>query len=300
MIFTVPICAVVAVPDACSSVAETYVVVSDWPPNVTAELGTKPLPVSVSPKLPAAIVVGATAFKTGTGFCRVTALVAFCVASLASVAVTETVFGVGKLAGAVYIPFASTVPTVAFPPATEFTDQFTLVFVEPLTVAAKASVDPARTVAVAGATVTLALPLSGDVGVVPLPCGAPIPAQPLRQNTRSIAGALQFRFTSVPPLDLDDHTSPQDGSDQNAVAHTCVSTSVGIGRYCLGKARLENASGCGYWPRDQNEVSWLFVSGLRDRKRAELVKTAIFTHPTPSQCQLLVRHIKFALRFWVG
>ena len=99
-------------------------------------------------------------------------------------------------------------PTAAFPPATEFTDQFTLVFVVPLTVAANAPVEPARIVAVAGVTVTLALPLSGDVGVVPLPCGEPRPAQPLSHKTRSTAGALQFRFTSVPPLDLDDDTPP--------------------------------------------------------------------------------------------
>jgi hypothetical protein len=72
---------------------------------------------------------------------------------------------------------------------------------------------------------------------VPLPCGAPIPAQPLSQNTRNIAGALQFRFTSVPPLDLDDDTSPQAGSNESAVARTCCSTSIRIGRYCLGKAR---------------------------------------------------------------
>jgi hypothetical protein len=148
----------------------------------------------------------------------VTVLLAFCVASLASVALIVTVFGVGNALGAVYIPLESIVPTVELPPATEFTDQFTLIFVVPLTVAAKAPVDPARMVAVAGVTVTLALPLSGEVGVVPPPCGEPRPAQPLRHNMRSTAGALQFRFTSVPPLDIDDDTSPQGGSNENAVA----------------------------------------------------------------------------------
>jgi hypothetical protein len=45
------------------------------------------------------------------------------------VAVTVIVFGVGRMAGAVYIPFASIVPTVALPPTIEFTDQVTPLFV---------------------------------------------------------------------------------------------------------------------------------------------------------------------------
>jgi hypothetical protein len=51
------------------------------------------------------------------------------------VAVIVTVLGVGKVAGAVYIPFTSIVPTVALPPAIEFTDQVTLLLVEPSLVA---------------------------------------------------------------------------------------------------------------------------------------------------------------------
>jgi hypothetical protein len=132
------------------------------------------------------------------------------------VAVTVTVFGVGKLAGAVYIPFASIVPTVAFPPAVEFTDHVTLLLVLalllalPLTVAAKASFAPARIVAVAGVTVTLfALPLSGGSVEPSLPRFVPSPEQPLSNNIRSTACVLQNRFTDMSPPDLGDNSSPQ-------------------------------------------------------------------------------------------
>jgi hypothetical protein len=160
----------------------------------------------------------------------------------------------------VYIPFASIVPTVAFPPAIEFTDHVTVLlaglslevsllvgrwrlasllvvrpFVAPLlvvplllapllvavllvallpnalvvdallavalfTVAANASCDPARTVAVAGVTVTLALLLpSGGRGEPSLPVFVPRPEQPLSHNMRSTACAPQIRFTDMPP-----------------------------------------------------------------------------------------------------
>ena len=62
-------------------------------------------------------------------------LVPVCVASAVLVAVIVTVLGVGKVAGAVYIPFTSIVPTVALPPTIEFTDQVTLLLVEPSLVA---------------------------------------------------------------------------------------------------------------------------------------------------------------------
>jgi hypothetical protein len=126
----------------------------------------------------------------------------FFVASSVLVAVTVMVFGVGKLAGAVYIPFASIVPTVEFPPATEFTDHVTLLFAIPLTVAAKASFDPARIVGVAGVTVTPVLPPSGVSGEPSLPGFVPRPEQPVRHNIRSTACALQIRFTEVPPIGL--------------------------------------------------------------------------------------------------
>ena len=71
----------------------------------------------------------------GVGLSSVTALVLLEVVSAALVALTLTVFGLGRLAGALYFPFASIVPTVADPPFVPFTDQVTFVFDEPLTVA---------------------------------------------------------------------------------------------------------------------------------------------------------------------
>jgi hypothetical protein len=194
----VPICDASAIPDICNSADETYVVVTIVPPNDTVEFFTKPLPVSVKPKAPVDIEAGATAFKTGIGFCSVTVLLLAFVASAALVAVIVIVFGVGKLIGAAYIPFASIVPVDASPPATEFTDQFTTLLVVPLTVAAKASVEPARIVAVAGVTVTLTLPSSGFVGDgLELDVFEPRPEQPPNINNRIAASALQMRFTDM-------------------------------------------------------------------------------------------------------
>jgi hypothetical protein len=114
--------------------------------------------------------------------------------------VIVTVFGVGTLAGAVYSPFASIVPVVALPPATEFTDQVTLLLVLPLTAAANDSFDPARMVAVAGVTVTELLLPSGEVEEPPPPVFVPRPEQPLSSNTRIPACALQIRFKDMIPL----------------------------------------------------------------------------------------------------
>src|ERR1700722_17120599 len=199
MMLIVPIWAVVAVPLACNSVAETYVVVSVCPPNDTVEFFTNPLPASVNENVPAVIEEGATEVRTGIGFWRVTALVPCCVVSAVLVAVIVTVLGVGRAVGAVCSPFASIVPVVALPPATELTDQVTLLFVLPLTAAANDSLDPARMVAVAGVTVTELLPPSGEVEEPP-PLFVPRPEQPLSSNTRIPACALQIRFKDMIPL----------------------------------------------------------------------------------------------------
>ncbi len=53
----------------------------------------------------------------------------------ADTAVTVTVAGEGIIAGAVYIPEVEIVPTVVLPPATPFTCQLTVIFVELATVA---------------------------------------------------------------------------------------------------------------------------------------------------------------------
>jgi len=146
---------------------------------------------------------GETEVRSGIGFCSETELVAFFVVSAALVAVIVTVVGVGRFAGAVYMPFASIVPVVAFPPPTEFTDHVTLLFVLPVTAAAKLAFAPARTAAVAGVTVTLMLVVlsGGKVGEAPLPLVfVPTPAQPLSNKTRIPACALQILFTDMAPL----------------------------------------------------------------------------------------------------
>jgi len=56
----------------------------------------------------------------------VTAALSDFVASAWLVAVTVTVAGDGRSAGAVYTPLAVIVPTVALPPATPFTLQLTV------------------------------------------------------------------------------------------------------------------------------------------------------------------------------
>jgi hypothetical protein len=252
----------------------------------------------------------------------VTALVPVCVVSAALVAVTVIVFGDGRLAGAVYIPFASIVPIVAFPPTTEFTAQVTLpgvvppdalllealrglpsaLIVRPLIVvvvvvpvfvvsplfvpldalvpvvlmvvelpdgllvdavfivAEKASWAPARTVALVGATVTLEMaPLSGVLGELSLLVFEPRPEQPLSRKIRSIACVFKRRFTYVPPS----------GSRLTTLRHANAACKMlflvvlllvllGVGRCCLGVARVENACVSGYWPRGQNEFNGLW------------------------------------------
>jgi hypothetical protein len=129
----------------------------------------------------------------------VTALLPVFVASSELVAVIVIVFGVGRLAGAVYIPFASIVPVLALPPAIEFTDQFTVALGLLLTTAANDSFEPARIATAVGVTVTPLLAPSGNEGEPSLPRRVPSPEQPLNNNNR-IAGALQIRFTDMTPI----------------------------------------------------------------------------------------------------
>ena len=75
--------------------------------------------------------------SVGVGFQRVTAAEADLVVFAALVAVTLTVLGEGRVGGAVYLPVESMVPRAELPPAVEFTDQVTPVFVEPETAAEK-------------------------------------------------------------------------------------------------------------------------------------------------------------------
>lgn len=66
-----------------------------------------------------------------------------------------TVAGEGTVIGAVYAPAAEIIPTMALPPATPLTLQFTIVLEEPATVAVNAWVMATCTLAVAGVTDTV-------------------------------------------------------------------------------------------------------------------------------------------------
>jgi hypothetical protein len=102
-------------------------------------------------------------------------------ASAALVARTETDAGAGRLAGAVYTPFASIIPSVAFPPGIPFTLQVTAVFTVPLTVTVNVCGSPSGTDAVAGAIATVMVEEGG--------CGGPTsPLQPRNDATKSNAG----------------------------------------------------------------------------------------------------------------
>ena len=90
--------------------------------------------------------------RTGVGFHSVTALVAFLLESATLIAFTVMELEEGKLAGAVYLPVASMVPSVEEPPGVSLTDQVTEVLVAPVTVAVNVRKAPARMLAVVGAT----------------------------------------------------------------------------------------------------------------------------------------------------
>ncbi len=143
---------------------------------------------------------GLTDVSTGTGFCSVTALLPVFVASAALVAVTVTVFGVGRLAGAVYNPVALIVPVAALPPTAAFTDHVTVAFEFPVTAAANDCVAPARSVAVAGVTLTL-VPSGGVVGDEPPPTVLLVnPEHPVTSSVKIPSGAIQIRFTVLSPI----------------------------------------------------------------------------------------------------
>jgi hypothetical protein len=76
------------------------------------------------------------------------------VESACDTAVTVTVLGFGRFAGAVYSPLEEIVPTVEFPPMILFTSQVTAVFDVPVTVAVNCCVPPTTTVADEGETLT--------------------------------------------------------------------------------------------------------------------------------------------------
>ena len=89
-----------AAPVAVNLAAETKVVVSVAPPNVTCAPFTNSLPLIVKVKLPTANVCGLTLLSTGAGFQSVRVLVAVAVESAALTALIAAVPGFGMFAGA--------------------------------------------------------------------------------------------------------------------------------------------------------------------------------------------------------
>lgn len=167
-----------SVPLAISCIADVNVVVSAVPANSTFAPFTKLLPLMVSEKLPAVIVVGWMLASIGVGFQSVTALCPAALESAALTACTVTVFGLGNVAGAVKTPIVLIVPVVDTPPVTPFTCQVTAAFEVPVTAAANVSDAPARTVAELGETPTdTAGGGGGGAPGLPLPVPAVVPAQ---------------------------------------------------------------------------------------------------------------------------
>jgi hypothetical protein len=141
---------------AVSCVELPKVVARGVVPSCTLDWGVKLVPVSVSTvsPLPASTAVGEIELRLGAGFTTVTAAEAVWLGSTTLAAFTVTVLGEGGMAGAVYRPLASIVPSVALPPATSFTDQVTPWFVLPVTVAVNGCVCVTWSVCVEGLTVT--------------------------------------------------------------------------------------------------------------------------------------------------
>jgi hypothetical protein len=85
-------------------------------------------------KLPAFTSDGLTLLKIGVELSSVIAALAFAAVLTVLTAETVTLFGVGKVWGAMYIPPELMIPSAEFPPLTPFTDQITVELVVPLTV----------------------------------------------------------------------------------------------------------------------------------------------------------------------
>src|SRR5580692_10812705 len=144
-----------ASPLAVSCVEETKVVARGEPARSTCAPLTNPLPWAVIVNAPDETDVGAMLASTGTGFQIVAALLPVAAELAELTALIVTVLELGTAAGAVYIPEELIVPVAELPPCTPFTCQVTAVFDDPVTVALKDCVAPARTLALAGEILTV-------------------------------------------------------------------------------------------------------------------------------------------------
>lgn len=97
-------------------------------------------------------LAGLMPVRTGVGFRIETLLEPLMEASATLVARTVTELGFGRVAGAVYLPFESMMPSAAEPLVAPLTDHWTAAFVVPDTAAEKERESPARMFAVEGET----------------------------------------------------------------------------------------------------------------------------------------------------
>jgi hypothetical protein len=185
----------VSLPVAVSCVEETKLVASGAPARRTCAPLTNPAPFTVIAKAPAGTDVGAMPATTGTGFCKVTALLPVALASAELTARTLTLFETGIVGGAEYIPDELIVPVATLPPVTPFTCQLTAEFVDPATVARNDCVAPALTLALCGETETVMLAPEG--GVLEFPPEFELEAFPLLVAPVQPASADAARTSAI-------------------------------------------------------------------------------------------------------
>ena len=163
--------------------ALTKLVLRGTPDKFTCAPLTKLRPVTVRVKFPVLTSDGLRLLKIGVEFNNVMAALAFAAVLTELTAETVTLLGVGKVCGAMYSPEELIVPSVEFPPATPFTDQFTVEILVPLTVTLNCCAPRARTLALPGVTLscTVLLVLSA-VPVPPLAAQATIQTAAIRAN----------------------------------------------------------------------------------------------------------------------
>ena len=148
----------------------------------------------VSAKAPIGVVCGAILLRTGIGFSNVTVMLAEIFESAALTALTVAVFGLGRLAGDVYIPAELIVPVTALPPLAPFTNQFTRIFAEPVTDALNCCEAPNRTLAEVGEIDTVILE-GGELGPPDLEEFAVRPPQPNWTEVQARSNAKVRRST---------------------------------------------------------------------------------------------------------
>ena len=142
------------------------------------------------------MLIGVTLVNCGTGLFSVALAFPSLLVFEVSTALMVMELGAGGNSGAVYIPLASMVPSVAFPPATPLIDQFT------------AGLDPSPVFAVncCCATPGMDAPDGETVNAVsPGPPAAPGPpgriawAHPPSKTTSAVSITSAERFTAIPP-----------------------------------------------------------------------------------------------------